>query len=137
MTTPTHPKAETDALLQDTSASALDYLERSLPILEEHLALMRSGQPEQGAKVLGEAADGIEWLVEYIALAAQATEATNAVVSVQFSALGVKMKEVIRLIVEAMTAKDNLLLADVLEFELIITLRDLRTLLASADLRAG
>ncbi len=114
-------------ILKSSTESAMEYLSRAIPVLENNLSVLRSDDPSKGMAVINDSVDGLQWLMEFAELAGKANE-TQPVLSMQFADIEDSLAKSVQLIVEAMTALDHPLLADVMEFELIATLHDMQAL---------
>jgi hypothetical protein len=122
MTNTPEQAASIVSFLQDSSDSAIDYLDRAMPLLQNNLQLLRSDNPDAGMPMLGEAVDGLQWLIDFFEVASLATAETKPALAKALTGYAEALKKTVQMIVEAMTAKDMVLLADVFEYELIAML---------------
>lgn len=61
--------SEVEALLLSSSLEVHNYLGRALPILEQAAGQLRSADPSEPMAVMGEAVDGLAWLMEFAQVA--------------------------------------------------------------------
>lgn len=119
-------------ILKLSSASILEYLQRSVPVLRNNLGTLRSSNPEDGTPVLIQCVEGLQLVSEFLHSASEATLIEDAVLSSSYAAIASKIQKDMHLIIDAMENKDMPLLADVMEFELIDSLDQLQQLLAKS-----
>lgn len=123
MSTPAEHQQAIATQLQQSSEAMAEYLARALPVLTDNLATLRSADPEAGVAVLAQAVEGLEWIAEYLSAAQGATADTQPEISAALQSVQQALLGAVSMIVDAMTAKDSALLADLVEFELIENLR--------------
>lgn len=114
-----HQMAE---LLQNSTESAQEYLARALPILTENLNRLRSTDPQSGLATIGEASDGLTWILDYLGNAALALPESEADLAADVTENAKNLTHAVHLMVDAMTSQDYALLGDITEFELIESL---------------
>ena len=129
MNTDTEKAKAMQDLLDSSSESILEYLERAVPIFRDNLPVLRSANPENGMNVLIQGVEGLQLVTEYLHSASEATAADDKPLSRNYGEISAKVREAMELIIDAMEKKDMALLADVMEFELIESLGRLQELL--------
>jgi hypothetical protein len=130
MNTDTEKMQAMKELLDQSSASILEYLQRAIPIFQDNLSALRSSGDENGMNVLIHGVDGLQLVSEYLQSATEATAGDDKDLSATYAEIGAKVQADLGLIVEAMEKNDIPLLADVMEFELIDSLTRLQDLLS-------
>jgi hypothetical protein len=130
MTTDTEKLQAMKELLDMSSTSILEYLQRAIPIFRDNLTVLRSSGPENGMNVLIHGVDGLQLVSEYLQSATEATAGVDKDLSASYAQIGAKVQADMGLIVDAMEKNDIPLLADVMEFELIDSLTQLQDLLS-------
>jgi hypothetical protein len=130
MNTDTEKMQAMKELLDQSSASILEYLQRAIPIFQDNLSALRSSSDENGMNVLIHGVDGLQLVSEYLQSATEATAGDDKDLSATYAEIGAKVQADMGLIVEAMEKNDIPLLADVMEFELIDSLTRLQDLLS-------
>lgn len=117
-------------ILDLSSASILEYLDRAIPVLQDNLASLRSANPQDGLPVLIQCVEGLQLVTEFLHSAVEATATDNAGLSSSYAQVSDKIQQGMKLIIDAMQNKDMPLLADVMEFELIDSLTNLQNVLS-------
>lgn len=130
MTTDTEKMQAMKELLDMSSTSILEYLQRAIPIFRDNLTALRSSGADNGMNVLIQGVDGLQLVSEYLQSATEATAGINQDLSASYAQIGAKVQADMGLIVDAMEKNDIPLLADVMEFELIDSLTQLQDLLS-------
>ncbi len=111
------------AMLRDTTEYARDYLTRAIPILTENLHYLRSTEPQSGLPTLGDSTDGLAWILEFLNNASLALPESEASLAEEIKENVENLTNAIHLIVDAMKSSNYFLLGDVIEFELLETLK--------------
>jgi len=109
-------------ILRNSTESAQEYLARALPILTENLSRLRSADPQSGLATIGEASDGLTWILDYLSNAALALPESEAALAADLAENTKNLTHAVNLMVDAMTSQDYALLGDITEFELIESL---------------
>jgi len=109
-------------ILRNSTESAQEYLARALPTLTENLNRLRSGDPQSGLATIGEASDGLTWILDYLGNAALALPDSEAALAADITENAKNLTHAVHLMVDAMTSQDYALLGDITEFELIESL---------------
>jgi len=109
-------------ILRNSTESAQEYLARALPILTENLSRLRSADPQSGLATIGEASDGLTWILDYLSNAALALPESEAALAADLTENTKNLTHAVNLMVDAMTSQDYALLGDITEFELIESL---------------
>jgi hypothetical protein len=120
---------EMAVMLQNSTESAKEYLDRALPILTENLKRLRSGDPQSGLATIGEATDGLTWILDYLGNAALALPESEAALAADITENAKNLTQAVHLMVDAMTSQDYALLGDVTEFELLESLSHTQNLI--------
>jgi hypothetical protein len=116
-------------ILRNSTESAQEYLARALPILTENLSRLRSADPQSGLATIGEASDGLTWILDYLGNAALALPDSEAALAADITENAKNLTHAVHLMVDAMTSQDYALLGDITEFELIESLNHTQLLI--------
>jgi hypothetical protein len=116
-------------ILRNSTESAQEYLSRALPILTENLSRLRSAAPQSGLATIGEASDGLTWILDYLSNAALALPESEAALAADLAENTKNLTQAVHLMVDAMTSQDYALLGDITEFELIESLSHTKLLI--------
>lgn len=112
--------ASATQLLAEAVSEALGYLPRLERGLLAAAEEMRAGREAEAALLLGQAAEGLEWLVEVLRAAAVMVAGGGAGAVERLSNISKRLQEVLG----AWEAKDLTLVADLLEYDLAPLVRD-------------
>lgn len=94
----------------ETLESAYDYIRRLCQGIEENIELYRSGRETEANEMFIQVVDGFTWVVDALALTRDAQAD-----AIDFS----NTKEICGEMIEALENKDTVLIADMLEYEVL------------------
>lgn len=100
------------SLMAETMASAVDYLERARPEVENLSDEFYRGPTEESWYKLGQLLEGLQWLLEVL------STVENYQPGKQSTPWGVEFKEKVKLLQEALENSDHVLLGDLLQYEI-------------------
>jgi hypothetical protein len=109
-------------ILEKNIANARDYLKKLIPGLQQASDLFRTGNEQEANKFFINIIDGMEWFSQVVDTIAKATESElTDIISVGrgFQARQDQLIELSRQMVEANQNQDWVLLADLLEYEIL------------------
>ncbi|MCG5516524.1 MULTISPECIES: hypothetical protein [unclassified Ectothiorhodospira] len=114
-------------ILKESSKEVNEYLERSIPVLEGLLVPLRAGRNVEPISSLASAADGLGGLVQYASSARKLLDSANADLANAFHHFESRLAAALEPMVAGMDAQDAVLVADVVEYELIPALKELQS----------
>lgn len=117
---------EVASSLHKSSEHVVQYLDRALGILANVVHTFHFGDARQGLTVLGAAEDGFTWLTHYAQSVSQTPADVSEELKTQMSDFIVRLTQIISEISSGITNIDIPLLADLVEYELLPLLEELR-----------
>ncbi|MCG5494657.1 hypothetical protein [Ectothiorhodospira variabilis] len=114
-------------ILKESSKEVNEYLERAIPVLEGLLVPLREGRSVEPISSLASAADGLGGLVQYASSARTLLESYNADLADAFYNFESRLGAALEPLVAGMDAQDAVLVADIVEYELIPALKELQS----------
>ncbi|WP_412852681.1 hypothetical protein [Ectothiorhodospira shaposhnikovii] len=120
-------KPEDARVLLESSKEVQDYLQRAIPALEGLVEPLRGGSSGQPLLILASAADGLDGLAQYVASVQMLVSVGTPQLAENMAGLEQRFAKAIGPMVSGMESQDSLLVADVLEYELIPVLQELES----------
>ncbi|MBE0510906.1 MAG: hypothetical protein K0A95_11225 [Chromatiales bacterium] len=118
--------SEVEEFLRGSSDEVAAYLKNSIPVIQQLPEKLRHPDSQEGTALLASAVQGLGLLNDYL----QALQAIPRIVqsgqAASFAEIERKMGEGIQQMATAMEQQDQLLLADIIEYELLPALGELQ-----------
>lgn len=109
-------------LVATNLANALDYLKKLIPGFEQAADLFRAGNEQEANKYYLQILDGIEWFSQVVSVIMSPDEGETELPDTDNESLEVRQKKLTDLMSQMLEANENqdwVLLADILEYEMV------------------
>lgn len=103
--------------------SLTDYLDRALPVMENLSDQFYQGESEEAWNDFADLADGLQWIISAVQTLSQFVEDE---VQTYYSSVSRKLESVLQELLEALEAKDTVTIADMIQYEIVETLAELK-----------
>ena len=123
-------------LVATNIANALDYLKKLIPGFEQAADLFRTGNEQEANKYYLQILDGIDWFSQVVSVIMQPDEEETELSDADDENLQVRQKKLTDLMsqmLEANQNKDWVLLADILEYEMVPFYKDWGNILSKLE----
>ena len=123
-------------LVATNIANALDYLKKLIPGFEQAADLFRTGNEQEANKYYLQILDGIDWFSQVVSVIMQPDEEETELSDADDENLQVRQKKLTDLMsqmLEANQNKDWVLLADILEYEMVPFYKDWENILSKLE----
>ena len=120
-------------LVATNIANALDYLKKLIPGFEQAADLFRTGNEQEANKYYLQILDGIDWFSQVVSVIMEPDEDETELPDADSESLQIRQKKLTDLMsqmLEANQNKDWVLLADILEYEMVPFYKDWETILS-------
>ena len=114
-------------LVATNLANALDYLKKLIPGCEQAADLFRAGNEQEANKYYLQILDGIEWFSQVVSVIMSPDEGETELPDTDDESLEVRQKKLTDLMSQMLEANENqdwVLLADILEYEMVPFYKD-------------
>ena len=114
-------------LVATNLANALDYLKKLIPGFEQAADLFRAGNEQEANKYYLQILDGIEWFSQVVSVIMSPDEGETELPDTDDESLEVRQKKLTDLMSQMLEANENqdwVLLADILEYEMVPFYKD-------------
>jgi hypothetical protein len=123
---PAEQARELNERLASAAREVLLYLERALPLLHAMVIRLRTEGLEQESAQLVDLTEGLECLTRYAGSLEEATNLIGNTITDPFTVFRQRMPTLLTDINSAISARDPILLADIVEFELVDALEKMQ-----------
>ena len=120
-------------LVATNLANALDYLKKLIPGCEQAADLFRAGNEQEANKYYLQILDGIEWFSQVVSVIMSPDEGETELPDTDDESLEVRQKKLTDLMSQMLEANENqdwVLLADILEYEMVPFYKDWEKILS-------
>ena len=120
-------------LVATNLANALDYLKKLIPGCEQAADLFRAGNEQEANKYYLQILDGIEWFSQVVSVIMSPDEGETELPDTDAESLEVRQKKLTDLMSQMLEANENqdwVLLADILEYEMVPFYKDWEKILS-------
>ena len=123
-------------LVATNLANALDYLKKLIPGFEQAADLFRAGNEQEANKYYLQILDGIEWFSQVVSVIMSPDEGETELPDTDDESLEVRQKKLTDLMSQMLEANENqdwVLLADILEYEMLPFYKDWENILSKLE----
>jgi hypothetical protein len=123
-------------LVATNLANALDYLKKLIPGCEQAADLFRAGNEQEANKYYLQILDGIEWFSQVVSVIMSPDEGETELPDTDNESLEVRQKKLTDLMSQMLEANENqdwVLLADILEYEMVPFYKDWEKILSKLE----
>ena len=123
-------------LVATNLANALDYLKKLIPGFEQAADLFRAGNEQEANKYYLQILDGIEWFSQVVSVIMSPDEGETELPDTDDESLEVRQKKLTDLMSQMLEANENqdwVLLADILEYEMVPFYKDWEKILSKLE----
>ena len=123
-------------LVATNLANALDYLKKLIPGFEQAADLFRAGNEQEANKYYLQILDGIEWFSQVVSVIMSPDEGETKLPDTDDESLEVRQKKLTDLMSQMLEANQNqdwVLLADILEYEMVTFYKDWEKILSKLE----
>ena len=123
-------------LVATNLANALDYLKKLIPGCEQAADLFRAGNEQEANKYYLQILDGIEWFSQVVSVIMSPDEGETELPDTDDESLEVRQKKLTDLMSQMLEANENqdwVLLADILEYEMVPFYKDWEKILSKLE----
>ena len=123
-------------LVATNLANALDYLKKLIPGCEQAADLFRAGNEQKANKYYLQILDGIEWFSQVVSVIMSPDEGETELPDTDNESLEVRQKKLTDLMSQMLEANENqdwVLLADILEYEMVPFYKDWEKILSKLE----
>lgn len=123
-------------LVATNLANALDYLKKLIPGFEQAADLFRAGNEQEANKYYLQILDGIEWFSQVVSVIMSPDEGETELPDTDDESLEVRQKKLTDLMSQMLEANQNqdwVLLADILEYEMVPFYKDWEKILSKLE----
>ena len=123
-------------LVATNLANALDYLKKLIPGCEQAADLFRAGNEQEANKYYLQILDGIEWFSQVVSVIMSPDEGETELPDTDDESLEVRQKKLTDLMSQMLEANQNqdwVLLADILEYEMVPFYKDWEKILSKLE----
>ncbi|MBT3858184.1 MAG: hypothetical protein HOF64_14940 [Nitrospina sp.] len=123
-------------LVATNIANALDYLKKLIPGFEQAADLFRTGNEQEANKYYLQILDGIDWFSQVVSVIMKPDDGKTELPDADGESLQVRQKKLTDLMnqmLEANQNKDWVLLADILEYEMVPFYKDWENILSKLE----
>ena len=123
-------------LVATNLANALDYLKKLIPGCEQAGDLFRAGNEQEANKYYLQILDGIEWFSQVVSVIMSPDEGETELPDTDNESLEVRQKKLTDLMSQMLEANENqdwVLLADILEYEMVPFYKDWEKILSKLE----
>ena len=123
-------------LVATNLANALDYLKKLIPGFEQAADLFRAGNEQESNKYYLQILDGIEWFSQVVSVIMSPDEGETELPDTDDESLEVRQKKLTDLMSQMLEANENqdwVLLADILEYEMVPFYKDWEKILSKLE----
>ena len=123
-------------LVATNLANALDYLKKLIPGFEQAADLFRAGNEQEANKYYLQILDGIEWFSQVVSVIMSPDEGETEMPDTDVESLEVRQKKLTDLMSQMLEANENqdwVLLADILEYEMVPFYKDWEKILSKLE----
>ena len=123
-------------LVTTNLANALDYLKKLIPGFEQAADLFRAGNEQEANKYYLQILDGIEWFSQVVSVIMRPDEGETELPDTDDESLEVRQKKLTDLMSQMLEANQNqdwVLLADILEYEMVPFYKDWEKILSKLE----
>ena len=128
--------ANLNDLVATNLANALDYLKKLIPGCEQAADLFRAGNEQEANKYYLQILDGIEWFSQVVSVIMSPDEGETELPDTDDESLEVRQKKLTDLMSQMLEANENqdwVLLADILEYEMVPFYKDWEKILSKLE----
>jgi hypothetical protein len=123
-------------LVATNLANALDYLKKLIPGFEQAADLFRAGNEQESNKYYLQILDGIDWFSQVISVIMSPDKGETELPDIDDESLEVRQKKLTDLMSQMLEANENqdwVLLADILEYEMVPFYKDWEKILSKLE----
>ena len=123
-------------LVATNLANALDYLKKLIPGFEQAADLFRAGSEQEANKYYLQILDGIDWFSQVVSVIMSPDEGETELPDTDDESLEVRQKKLTDLMSQMLEANENqdwVLLADILEYEMVPFYKDWEKILSKLE----
>ena len=123
-------------LVATNLANALDYLKKLIPGFEQAADLFRTGNEQEANKYYLQILDGIDWFSQVVSVIMSPDEGETELPDTDDESLEVRQKKLTDLMSQMLEANENqdwVLLADILEYEMVPFYKDWEKILSKLE----
>ena len=123
-------------LVATNLANALDYLKKLIPGFEQAADLFRTGNEQEANKYYLQILDGIDWFSQVVSVIMSPDEGETELPDTDVESLEVRQKKLTDLMSQMLEANQNqdwVLLADILEYEMVPFYKDWEKILSKLE----
>ena len=123
-------------LVATNLANALDYLKKLIPGFEQSADLFRAGSEQEANKYYLQILDGIDWFSQVVSVIMSPDEGETELPDTDDESLEVRQKKLTDLMSQMLEANENqdwVLLADILEYEMVPFYKDWEKILSKLE----
>ena len=123
-------------LVATNLANALDYLKKLIPGFEQAADLFRAGNEQESNKYYLQILDGIDWFSQVVSVIMSPDEGETELPDTDDESLEVRQKKLTDLMSQMLEANENqdwVLLADILEYEMVPFYKDWEKILSKLE----
>ena len=123
-------------LVATNLANALDYLKKLIPGCEQAADLFRAGNEQEANKYYLQILDGIDWFSQVVSVIMSPDEGETELPDTDDESLEVRQKKLTDLMSQMLEANENqdwVLLADILEYEMVPFYKDWEKILSKLE----
>ena len=123
-------------LVATNLANALDYLKKLIPGFEQGADLFRAGNEQEANKYYLQILDGIEWFSQVVSVIMSPDEGETELPDTDDESLELRQKKLTDLMSQMLVANQNqdwVLLADILEYEMVPFYKDWEKILSKLE----
>jgi hypothetical protein len=123
-------------LVATNIANALDYLKKLIPGFEQAADLFRTGNEQEANKYYLQILDGIDWFSQVVSVIMQPDDGETELLDADSENLQVRQKKLTDLMSQMLEANQNqdwVLLADILEYEMVPFYKDWENILSKLE----
>ena len=123
-------------LVATNLANALDYLKKLIPGCEQAADLFRAGNEQEANKYYLQILDGIEWFSQVVSVIMSPDQGETELPDTDNESLEVRQKKLTDLMSQMLEANENqdwVLLADILEYEMVPFYKDWEKILSKLE----
>ena len=123
-------------LVATNLANALDYLKKLIPGCEQAADLFRAGNEQEANKYYLQILDGIDWFSQVVSVIMSPDEGETKLPDTDDESLEVRQKKLTDLMSQMLEANENqdwVLLADILEYEMVPFYKDWEKILSKLE----
>ena len=123
-------------LVETNLANALDYLKKLIPGFEQAADLFRAGSEQEANKYYLQILDGIDWFSQVVSVIMSPDEGETELPDTDDESLEVRQKKLTDLMSQMLEANQNqdwVLLADILEYEMVPFYKDWEKILSKLE----